>query len=233
MKRDAVVLLSGGLDSAVTLFFAKSKGYACHCLVLDYGQRHKRELCAARKIASIAGADVKVVKLNLSWKGSSLLDKSVDLPLDRSPRSIQDGGIPSTYVPGRNTIFLSLAASYAEAVGAGDIFIGAHVQDSSGYPDCREKYLRAFDRVIKLGTKCGNEGHLRLKFPLIRKTKSRIIDLGRRLRVPFELTRSCYSAAANPCGRCDSCILRAKGFEEAGMADPAIKKNICVQSKPR
>jgi len=220
MKRKAVVLLSGGLDSAVALFFARNKGYECHCLTLDYGQRHKIEIKAARAIAKKAGAGITAVKLDMPWKGSSLLDKKERLPLGRSPSAIKKLGIPSTYVPGRNTIFLSIAVSFAEAIGAGDIFIGAHAEDSSGYPDCRAGYLKAFDKVIRAGTKAGLEGRLRLRFPLVGKSKAGIIKLGRALGVPFALTRSCYNGGRKPCGRCDSCILRAKGFKEAGIGDP-------------
>lgn len=219
-KPKAVVLLSGGLDSAVTLFAARKKGYACHCLAFDYGQRHKKEMDGARRIAAYAGCPFRVVKLRLPWQGSSLLDKRSKLPLDRSIKQIKSGGIPTTYVPARNTIFLSMASSYAEAIGARRIFIGAHVQDSSGYPDCRAGYLKAFNRALGLGTKAGTEGRLKIEFPLISKTKSAIVRLGKRLGVPFQLTWSCYQASKRPCGRCDSCILRAKGFEEAGAEDP-------------
>jgi 7-cyano-7-deazaguanine synthase len=220
MKRKAVVLLSGGLDSAVALFFARKKGYECRCLTFNYGQRHKIEIKAARAIAGSAGSSLTAVKLNLPWKGSSLLDKKERLPFDRSPAAIKKFGIPSTYVPGRNTIFLSIAASFAEAIGAGDIFIGAHVEDSSGYPDCRAGYLKAFDKVIRAGTKAGLEERLRLRFPLAGKSKAGIIRLGRSLGVPFALTMSCYNGGRTPCGRCDSCVLRAKGFKEAGIEDP-------------
>jgi 7-cyano-7-deazaguanine synthase len=220
MKRKAVVLLSGGLDSAVTLSFARKRGYECDCLAFDYGQRHKRELAAARSIAKAAGARITFIKLDLPWKGSSLLGKDRSLPAGRSAKRIKAGGIPSTYVPGRNTVFLSIAASFAEAIGAGDIFIGAHTEDSSGYPDCRAGYLRTFDRTIRLGTKAGLEGRLRLRFPLVSKNKREIIELGRMLGTPLDLTWSCYGGGARPCGTCDSCVLRAKGFMEAGEYIP-------------
>lgn len=220
MKPKAVVLLSGGLDSAVTLYFAGDKGYDCRCLNFDYGQRHDVEISMARKLAQLAGADLKTQKLDLSWGGSSLIDKKGALPSGRTPEEIKSSGIPSTYVPARNTIFLAIAASYAEAIGADAVFIGAHAEDSSGYPDCQKGYLEAFDHVIQIGTKRALEQNLRLKFPLIDMTKSEIVKLGVSMTVPFQHTWSCYSGAARPCGRCDSCVLRAKGFREAGVEDP-------------
>lgn len=218
-RAKAVILLSGGLDSAVTLFYAKDKGYDCRCLAFDYGQRHATELACAAKIARRAGAGLKLVTLRLPWKGSSLVDAAAPIPVGRPIARIRKG-VPSTYVPARNTIFLSIAASYAEVTGADVIFIGAHVDDASGYPDCREAYLKAFDRVLRTGTKRGAEKKLSLKFPLIGKDKSGIIRLGALLGVPFEDTWSCYMGGVVPCGRCDSCILRAKGFREAGLEDP-------------
>jgi len=223
VKKKAVVLLSGGLDSAVTLFMAVKRGYVCTCLVFDYGQRQLKELRSAAIIAGMAGADIKIERIDLSWKGSSLLDKDIEIPTGRSAAEIGRGGIPSTYVPARNTIFLSVASSLAEAIGAQRIFIGAHSEDSSGYPDCRMVYLAAFDKVIRLGTKCGLEGKLRLEYPLIDKTKAGIIKLGFSLGVPLGVTWSCYNGAKKPCLICDSCVLRAKGFREAGMADPALE----------
>ena len=212
-------MLSGGLDSTVTLFFAMKKRYRCHPLIFDYGQRHSKEIEQAKRLAKNAGSRAHLVKLNLPWKGSSLLDKSIELPLNRTIAEIKKG-IPPTYVPARNTIFLSIASSFAEAIAAEAIFIGAHFEDSSGYPDCRKAYLKAFDKAMRLGTKAGLEGRLKLKFPLIDKTKSQIIKLGRSLGVPFEHTWSCYKGGNRPCGRCDSCILRARGFKEAGINDP-------------
>lgn len=218
----AVVLLSGGLDSAVTLFFAIKEGHECHSITFDYGQRHKRELVSAKRIAKTGNSKLKVIRLGLPWKGSSLLDKDMKLPLDRDIRQIK-GGIPSTYVPARNTMFLSIAASFAEAIGASFIFIGAHFEDSSPYPDCRIEYLKAFGKVIGLGTKRGLEDRLALRFPLIDKTKKEIIRLGASLKVPFQFTWSCYKGGDRPCLRCDSCVLRAKGFQEARIRDPLVK----------
>lgn len=219
MKPKAVILLSGGLDSAVTLFFAIKKGYECHCLNFDYGQRHDKEMARAKSIAENAGARFIGLKLAFPWKGSSLLDKDMPLPEGRNLRQIASG-VPSTYVPARNSVFLSMAASFAEAIDAESIFIGAHFEDSSGYPDCRKRYLETFNKAIRLGTKRGTEGHLRLEFPLIDKNKREIIKLGALLKVPFELTWSCYKGGEAPCRACDSCILRAKGFKEAGIEDP-------------
>jgi len=217
--KKAAVLLSGGLDSAVTLFYAKREGYDCHCLAFDYGQRHAREIAMARRLAAEAGATLETVKLPFTWKGSSLVDDTLDLPRRRPLAEIRSG-VPTTYVPARNTVFLSIAASFAEAIGARAIFIGAHQEDASGYPDCRKEYLDAFDAVLRLGTKAGLEGRLELAAPLIGMNKRAIIELGASLGVSFGHTWSCYEGGVRPCGTCDSCILRAKGFEEAGIVDP-------------
>ncbi len=218
-NKKAVVLLSGGLDSAVTLYIAKKSGYKCFCLGFNYGQRHRREIAAARKIASIAHCPYQLLKINLPWKGSSLLDKDIIIP-----KWASTGGIPSTYVPARNIIFLSFALSYAEAINAGAIFIGAHTGDYSGYPDCRPEFYRAFTRLINTGTKAGVQGKpARVITPLINKTKAGIIRLGNSLGVPFKFTWSCYKGGKSPCGECDSCYFRAKGFSEAGIKDPLLE----------
>ena len=213
----AVVLLSGGLDSATLLYFARKK-YKPYCLIFDYGQRHRKETVCARTIARCSGSDFKLVRISLPWKGSSLLDKNMKLPKNRRVRGKE---IPSTYVPARNIIFLSFASSYAEAVGAGAVFIGANAIDYSGYPDCRPEFFRAFQRVMKKGMKAGVEGRkIQILAPLLYKTKEQIVRLGLKLKVPFELTWSCYQGGKKPCGKCDSCILGEKGFQRAGSRDP-------------
>lgn len=222
-SRKAVVLLSGGLDSATTLYLARSKGYRCCCLVVDYGQRHRREVRSARAVAQAARCSFQMVRLRLPWGGSALTDPSLSVPKGRSLEEI-GRGVPATYVPARNTLFLSLASGFAEAIGAEAIFIGANEIDFSGYPDCRPEYYRAFQRVVQRGTKAGVEGRsIRIVTPLIRKTKAQIVRLAMRLKVPLERTWSCYEGRRKPCGRCDSCLLRSKGFQEAGWADPALK----------
>jgi len=211
--KQAVVLLSGGLDSAVALYYAKAKGYKCLCLIFDYGQRHRKEILQAQRIAKAAGCLYKVLKITFPWKGSALLDKKIKIPARLS------AGVPVTYVPGRNIIFLSFAISLAETIKARAVFIGAHSQDYSGYPDCRPEFLRAFGRMAKVGTL----GKYEILAPLLRKNKSQIIRLGKKLGVPFELTWSCYSGGKYPCGKCDSCRYRSKGFKRAGELDPLIK----------
>jgi 7-cyano-7-deazaguanine synthase len=206
MKK-AVVLLSGGLDSTTTLYFAKRSGYACFALAFDYGQRHRRELRSAAAVAKRAKTPFMVLKITLPWRGSSLLDRKLAIPA-----RIKLNGIPSTYVPARNTIFLSFALSYAEAIGAKAVFIGANAVDFSGYPDCRPDYFRSFSQVARKGTKAGD---IRIMTPLLKMSKGQIIRSGRKLGVPFELTWSCYRGGVKPCGTCDSCRLREKGFREA------------------
>lgn len=222
MKNKAVVLLSGGLDSATTLYIARKQGFQCHCLIFDYAQRHKREIDSAKKISRHAGCKYIVIKISLPWGGSSLLDRHTDIPVASNSRK---GVIPATYVPARNIIFLSSALSYAEVIKAKAIFIGAHCQDYSGYPDCRPEFYRAFRKASQRGTRSGvGKDAIQIKTPLISKNKAEIIRIGKRLGVPFALTWSCYRGAKNPCGVCDSCYYRAKGFKESGVDDPLLKK---------
>ena len=217
--KKAVVLLSGGLDSAVTLYSAKQKGYELFALSFDYGQRHNKELGLAEKLARRAGASWNRIKFAMPWKGSALVDKKYKIP----KQGKFGGEIPVTYVPSRNIIFLSFASSFAEAVGAEYVFIGANQIDYSGYPDCRGDFLRAFELTLKKGTKTGVQGHgIRIVAPLLNKNKTQIVKAGVKLKVPFELTWSCYEGKARPCGRCDSCRLRKQGFSAAGIKDPAL-----------
>ncbi|MDD5131539.1 MAG: 7-cyano-7-deazaguanine synthase QueC [bacterium] len=221
-KKTAVVLLSGGLDSTTCLYWAKDQGYECHCLVFDYGQRHKKEIQQAAKIAKTAKCQYQIVKISFPWKGSSLLDKNLSVPVSTAVRRPLSA-IPSTYVPARNTIFLSFALSCAEAIGAKAVVIGANALDYSGYPDCRPKYFQAIQKMADLATKAGVEGRkIKIVTPLLHKTKAQIIRWGSELKVPYQFTWSCYRGGTRPCGICDSCILRAKGFREAKIADPAI-----------
>src|SRR5262245_39455147 len=218
MMKKAVVLLSGGLDSTTILYYAKAKGFEPYCLIFDYGQRHHKEIARAKAIARQAGCSFQEVKFALGWQGSSLLDKSMKLP---SRKKIDAKGIPSTYVPARNIIFLSFAVSFAETIGAQHVFIGANAIDYSGYPDCRPKFFKAYEKVIQAGMKSGVEGRsIRIVAPLLHMTKAQIVRLGMRLKVPYNKTWSCYKGGAKPCGVCESCRLRQKGFEEAGFKDP-------------
>ena|SRR3989338_698064 len=224
--KKAVVLLSGGLDSATTLYYARAQGCRCFCLVFDYGQRHKKEIESAKRIAQRANCKWQVVKIILPWKGSSLLDRRISVPRPALPAGRQVSRIPSTYVPGRNIIFLSFALSYAEAIKAEAVYIGANAIDYSGYPDCRPEFYQAFIQAARLGTKAGVEGRpIKILTPLLTKTKARIIKLGMSLAVPYELTWSCYKGSRLPCQKCDSCRFRAKGFREAGLSDPIIQYN--------
>ena len=222
MTKKAVVLLSGGLDSAVALYLARAEGYGCLCVIFDYGQRHKKEIGSAKKIARAAGCPYRLIKLDFAHKGSSLLDRKIKISkATRTRESANSGTIPDTYVPARNIVFLSFALSLAEAISAQAIFIGAHAQDYSGYPDCRPEFYRAFRRAAVAGTRSGSQKKaILVKTPLINKSKAGIISLGVRLGVPFGSTWSCYQGGEAPCGRCDSCYFRAKGFKEAGLKDP-------------
>jgi len=224
MNSPAVVLLSGGLDSATTLAMARAAGHDCHCLSIDYGQRHRSELDAAARVARALGAKVhKVVRIDLgAVGGSALTDSAIPVPVN----GVQPG-IPVTYVPARNTIMLSLALAEAEVAGAADIWFGANAVDYSGYPDCRPDYMRAFETLANLATKAAVEGRrLRLHTPIIELSKADIIRRGTALGVDFALTVSCYQADAGgrACGVCDSCRLRRAGFEGAGVADPTHYK---------
>jgi len=223
MKK-AVVLLSGGLDSTTTLAVAKAQGLAVHALSVDYGQRHRVELEQAERVAqAMRVAEHRTVRLDLRAIGGSALTSAIDVPKGRSAEDMSHG-IPVTYVPARNTLLLGLALGYAETVGAFDLFIGANVLDYSGYPDCRPEFLEAFERLANLATKAGVEGtgRFRVHAPLLKMTKAEIIREGTRLGVDYSLTLSCYDpdAQGRACGNCDSCLLRKKGFEEAGVKDP-------------
>jgi len=225
MKK-AVVLLSGGLDSATTLAIATHGGHACYALSFAYGQRHNRELDSAKRVAAALGARKHLIlNLDLRLIGGSALTGGLPIPKGRSLEEI-GRGIPITYVPARNTIFLAHALGWAEVLGAEDLFFGANVYDFSGYPDCRPEYIEAFERLAGLATKAGVEGKSRFKIhtPLIRMTKAEIIRTGYALGVDFALTWSCYEPAPDgrACGLCDSCLLRKKGFVEAGLTDPLL-----------
>lgn len=219
-NKKAIVLLSGGLDSTTTLYWAKQKGFRCLCLIFDYGQSHKKEILAAKRIAKKARCPYEIVKFRLPWKGSALLDKKIRIPQSKTSRAVRRQRIPATYVPARNIIFLSLAVSFAEVIGAKAVFIGVNAIDYSGYPDCRPEFYRNFFRTISVGTKSGVEKRaIKIFTPLIDKSKKEIIKIGTRLGVPYHLTWSCYQGGKRPCGRCDSCRLRQKGFVEAGIKD--------------
>lgn len=222
MKK-AVVLLSGGLDSATVLYWAKKRRYQIFPLTFEYGQKHKKELLSAGKIARLNGLNLKVIRIGLPWKGSALLDSAIPIPQPASEKEV-GVSIPSTYVPGRNLIFLSYALSYAETINASLILIGANSVDFSGYPDCRPQFYRLLNRLTMVGTKSGVEGQrIQILTPLIYLSKANIVRLGKRLKVPFKHTWSCYAGKKMPCGKCDSCLLRNRGFTEAGITDPLIK----------
>ena len=220
----AICLLSGGLDSATCLAIARQQGFACYCLSFDYGQRHRIELEAARRIAQQLGAkEHRVVKMDLRVFGGSALTSDLAVPKDRSG-SEMTAEIPITYVPARNTIFLAFALAYAEVAEAENIFIGVNAIDYSGYPDCRPEFIQAFEAVANLATRAGVEGRMkfRIQTPLIKMSKAEIIRSAVALGVDLRSTHSCYDPdeSGRPCGRCDSCMLRRKGFEEAGIPDP-------------
>jgi 7-cyano-7-deazaguanine synthase len=224
----AVCLLSGGLDSATCLGVARRDGFESYALSFDYGQRHICEVEAAARVAGSLGAvDHRVAHIDLRMFGGSALTAGIDVPKHKSVDEI-DAGIPITYVPARNTIFLSFAMAWAEVLGASEIFLGVNAVDYSGYPDCRPEFIRAFESMANLATKTGVEGTTRLKIhtPLIDLSKADIIRLGLDCGVDYALTHSCYDPGpgGRPCGACDSCLLRAKGFAEAGVADPLLAR---------
>jgi 7-cyano-7-deazaguanine synthase len=219
MSKKAVILVSGGLDSTTVVAMAKSQGYDCYTLSFDYGQRHRSELVAAQKISELMTVHAhKVVKLDLgSIGGSALTDSSIEIPESETT------GIPVTYVPARNTVFLSIALGWAEVLGANDIFLGVNAVDYSGYPDCRPEYIKAFETMANLATKAAVEGQrLKIHAPLIDMTKGQIVETGMALGVDYSTTVSCYQAnlEGQACGKCESCRLRRQGFEQAGINDP-------------
>jgi len=221
MTKKAVILVSGGLDSATVLAMARDQGYECYALSFDYGQRHRCELDAARQVAQVSGVTShRIVDLDVGWMGgSALTDSSIPVP----DAGTNDDSIPSTYVPARNTVFLSIALAWAEVLQAQDIFIGANAVDYSGYPDCRPAFIEAFERLANMATKAGVEGSgFKVHAPLIHMSKAEIITTGTALGVDYSLTSSCYQpdAQCHACGYCDSCRLRASGFADAGVIDP-------------
>jgi len=220
-----VVLLSGGLDSTTVLAMARADGYECYALSFRYGQRHTVEIDAAARVAAVLGAKAhRVADVDLRWIGGSALTAEIAVPKDRAAASM-GSDIPITYVPARNALFLTLALGWAEVLGARDLFAGMNALDYSGYPDCRPEFLRAFEEMARLGTKAGAEGdRFRVHAPLIAMTKADIVRAGVALGVDYAMTHSCYDPVVRSevfaCGRCDSCVLRKKGFVEAGVADP-------------
>ncbi|WCN37123.1 7-cyano-7-deazaguanine synthase QueC [Aneurinibacillus uraniidurans] len=226
--KKAVVVLSGGLDSTTCMGIARDAGYVIHALTFDYGQRHNREVEQAKKIARhFEAADHRIVKMDFLSQigGSALTDHSIDVPTEVGTHE-ESGEIPSTYVPARNLIFLSLATAYAEVVGAEVIYIGVSAVDYSGYPDCRPEFIASMSETIRLATKAGVEGtDLRIEAPLSHLSKKETVQLGLRLGVPYELSTSCYQGEEEACGVCDSCRLRLQGFAEAGAVDPIVYSN--------
>ena len=220
----AVVLLSGGLDSAAALAICRSEGFEAYALSFRYGQRHAREIAAAQEVAKSLGAkEHRIAEIDLRAFGGSALTAAINVPKGRSEVEIAAGGIPVTYVPARNTIFLAYALAWSEVLGAADIFIGVNALDYSGYPDCRPEFIRAFEQLANLATRAGAEGErLQIHAPLLALSKAQIIQRGAALGVDFSLTHSCYDPTADglACGQCDSCQLRRKGFREAGFQDP-------------
>lgn len=228
-RRDrAVCLLSGGLDSTTCLAIARQEGLKCYCLSFDYGQRHSIELQSARRVArSLEAEELRVVKIDLRAFGGSALTDAIEVPKDRNEQETARE-IPVTYVPARNTIFLSFALAYAEVIGADRIYIGVNALDYSGYPDCRPEFISAFEKLANLATKAGVEGTstLRIEAPLLQMTKADIVRKAVELGLDLSLTHSCYDPdpSGKPCGRCDSCVLRRKGFEAAGVTDPVAER---------
>jgi len=227
-EKKAVVLLSGGLDSTTVVAIAKKQGFAVYALSFDYGQNHKQELDSAARVAKELGvAQHTVVKVDLRSFGGSALTSDQPIPKHRSAAEIGQG-VPVTYVPARNTVFLSLALAWAETLGATDLFLGVNALDYSGYPDCRPEFIGAFERMANLGTKMGAEGsHIRIHAPLISMTKKEIVQTGLSLGLDYSITTTCYDPAATgeACGACDACLLRLKGFQEAGVPDPAAYRS--------
>lgn len=223
MAKNAVVLLSGGLDSTTVLAIAKAEGYAPHALSFRYGQRHSVELAAAERVARLFGVPHRTVSIDLSSVGgSALTDGAIEVPKDRDEQAM-GADIPVTYVPARNTVFLAVALGYAETLGAGDLFVGVNALDYSGYPDCRPAFIEAFERLAQLATADGVSDRVtyRIHAPLMQLSKAQIVARGLELGIDYSITHSCYDPVGDlACGRCDSCALRRKGFAEAGVSDP-------------
>ncbi len=214
----AVILLSGGIDSTTTLYLAKKYGYRLSALIFDYNQRHKKEISCAIKIAKLNNINYHVVRIYLPWTASALTQKNIRVPFNRN---LYSKNIPVTYVSGRNIIFLSYAVSFAESIDAKKILIGAHIEDYSGYPDCRPEFLRAMEKAINLGI---SKKGIEIISPLVDKSKKDIVELGLRLNVPFQYTWSCYMGGNYPCRRCDSCRFRIKAFQALGVKDPLLRR---------
>ena len=225
-KKKAVIMFSGGLDSTAALCWAMDKGYECNAITVSYGQKHIREKKSAQKIAKVLGVKLFDLNLDLPWlKSSSLVDKNKKIP-DFEISEISGKSIPSTYVPGRNLIFASIGVSLADSIGADAVILGPNIVDYSGYPDCRPVFYNALEKAVNYGTKIGSSGgKIKLLMPLIKMSKADIVRLSIKLKAPIKHTWSCYSGLKYPCGACDSCKLRAKGFAEASVADPALKEN--------